>query len=294
WLRRAHEFEPESNELFAAIDALLVKEGRHAERVALYRAALDYRSDKDRLDALHTIAGLERVQLKEPEKAIETNRTPLDVDDADASALDALTELYGELGKDRDLADLYLRRAEASPNGEQAAPYRLSLARLLRSKLSDTTGAIDQLEAIVTEVPWHTEAIKELESLTRDEEHKARVVEILRPLYERSDDWRLLIKLNEERFALAQDNHEKVAVLRETARLWETRGQDELRAFQATRAAFELDPEDSETRAELERLTDVLGAWEELSESYEKGIASTSDDVTKRELLHMLAKVYDG
>src|SRR5262249_52708873 len=47
WYRRAHEFEPESQKLFAAIDALLVKEARHAERVALYRASLDYRADDE-------------------------------------------------------------------------------------------------------------------------------------------------------------------------------------------------------------------------------------------------------
>ncbi|MFT3775594.1 MAG: tetratricopeptide repeat protein [Minicystis sp.] len=293
WYRRAHEFEPESRELFGAIDALLVKEARHAERVALYRAALDYLGDDDRIAALHTIAKLERVELKEPEKAIETYRAALDVRDDDAKALDALTELYRELGRDRELADLYLRRAEAAPNGEEAAPYRLSLARLLRDKLEDVGGAIDQLEAIVTEVPWHQDAIKELEGLTKGGEHKARVVEILRPLYERQDDWKLLIKLNEERFGLAQDVHEKVAILRETARLWEARGEDELKAFEATRAAFELDPEDSDTRAELERLTESLGAFEELCASYEKGVATVSDDVTKRELLGALAKVYD-
>src|SRR5262249_12849060 len=142
-------------ELFASIDALLMKEARHAERVSLYRASLDYRSDQERLDALHTIARLERVELKEPDKAIETYRAALDVSDTDARALDALTELYRELGRYRDLADLYLRRAEAAPDGEQAAPYRLALSRLLQSELSDTVGAIDQLETIVTEVPWH-------------------------------------------------------------------------------------------------------------------------------------------
>lgn len=293
WYRRAHEFEPDSRELFAAIDALLVKEARHAERVDLYRAALDYLSDDERLAALHTIAGLERVELKEPEKAIDTYRAALDVRDDDKKALDALTELYKELGRDRELSDLYLRRAESAPNGEEAAPYRLALARLDREKLSDVGGAIDQLEAIVSEVPWHKEAIAELESLTKDDEHKARVVEILRPLYERQDDWRLLIKLNEERFGLAQDAQEKVAILRETARLWETRGEDELKAFEATRAAFELDPEDGETRAELERLTEALGAFEELCASYEKGVATVIDEPTKRDLLAALAKVYD-
>lgn len=293
WYRRAHEFEPESRELFGAIDALLVREKRHAERIALYRASLDYRHEKERTAALHTIAELERRELQDPASAIETYRAALDVDDSDARALDALTELYREQGRPRDLADLYLRRAEAAPDGEQAAPYRLALAELLRTRLEDTAGAIDQLEAIVGDVPWHTEAIKALEALISDEQHKARVVEILRPLYERSDDWRQLVRLNEERFSLASDPREKVAVLRETAKLWETRGDDSIRAFQATRAAFELDPDDGETRGELERLADDLGAYEELASSFEQGVETASDDITKRELLACLARVYD-
>ncbi|WP_044241675.1 tetratricopeptide repeat protein [Chondromyces apiculatus] len=293
WYRRAHEFSPESRELFLAIDGLLKKERRHGERIELYRASLDHRDGKDRLDALHTIAELERRELGQPAAAIDTYRAALDVDDGDTRSLDALTELYRELDRPRDLADLYLRRAEAAPDGEQAAPFRLSLAEILRTRLDDTSGAIDQLEAIVTEVPWHTEAIKALEALVGDAEHKARVVEILRPLYERSDDWRHLIRLNEERFSLASDPQEKVAVLRETAKLWETRGGDELKAIQALRAAFRIDPDDSETRAELTRIASDLGAWEELAESLEQGTLATSDDLTRRELLTSLAEIYD-
>lgn len=293
WYRRAHEFTPESRELFDAIDKLLLKEKRHEERIALYRASLDHRDGKDRLHALHTIAELERRELGQPAAAIETYRAALDVDDADTRSLDALTELYRELDRPRDLADLYLRRAESAPDGEQAAPYRLALSGILRTRLTDTAGAIDQLEAIVTEVPWHTDAIKALEALVGDEQHKARVVEILRPLYERSDDWRHLIRLNEERFALASDPQDKVAVLRETAKLWETRGGDELKALQALRAAFQIDPDDGETRGELSRLASELGAWEELSQSLEQGVETTSDDVTRRELLTSLANIYD-
>lgn len=294
WYRRAHEFEPESRPLFDAIDKLLVKEQRHGERVALYRAGLDYRSDQERLAALHTIARLERVELGDREKAIETYRAALDVDDRDEKSLDALTELYGELGRHRDLADLYLRRAEAASSGETAAPYRLALARLHRGELADTGQAIDQLEAIVTDVPWHKEAIQELEDLIRDEEHKARVVEILRPLYERADDWRRIVQINEEQLRLATDPVEKVTILRNTAELWETRGNDELRAFASIGEAFALMPEDAETRAELERLAEMLGAWEELAGHYEAGIKATSDDITKRELLVALAKIYDS
>jgi golgin subfamily B member 1 len=293
WYRRAHEFEPESRELFTAIDRLLARERRHEDRVALYRQSLDYHDDAGRLAALHTIAGLERVELRSPEKAIETYRAALDVDPDDARSLDALAEIHRELGQYQELAQLYLRRAEAAPDGEQAAPHRLALSDLYLTKLEDTSAAIDQLEAIVADAPWHDGAIKALEALTKNEQHKARVVEILRPLYERSDDWRLLVRLNEDRFGLARDAQEKVTVLRETARLWETRGGDKERALYATRQAFDLDPNDGETREELERLAAELGAWDELAEGYEHGIEQTDDDLVKRELLLSLARLYD-
>src|SRR5690606_37567400 len=99
-------------------------------------------------------------------------------------------------------------------------------------------------------------AIKELEILREDPDHKERVVEILRPLYEAADDWRHLIKLNEDRYQLARDPGEKVAVLRETSRLWEARGGDLDRARRALGVAFEIDPDDSDVRAELERLSE--------------------------------------
>ena len=184
---------------------------------------------------LHTIADLEERELGRLADAVDTYRAALDVESDDTTSLDRLTELYKKLDRHHDLADLYLRRAESAASPEAAAPFRLALARLSKVTLGEKGTAIDQLEAIVTEVPWHTDAIAELEALSHEAEHKARVVEILRPLYERSDDWTLLVKLNEDRIALAEDPRDKAAILRETARLWETRGSDPKKAFAATR-----------------------------------------------------------
>src|SRR5262249_31080247 len=124
-------------------------------------------------------------------------------------------------------------------------------------------------------------------------DHKSRVVEILAPLYERSDDWRKLVRLNEEKFRLATERHEKVDVLRDTAKLWEERGGDRAHGFRAIQAAFDIDPRDGETRAELERLARALGAWEDLAESYEHGVRASDDALVRRELLSSLAKLYD-
>jgi len=290
--RRALAFEPESKELFAAIDAILLRTARHEERVSLYRDALDHRFEpSERLAALHTMAGLQKSELGRPDDAIETYRSVLDVDDSDIRALDALTELYRERERWDDLAELYLRRAEAAQTPAQGAVHRLALARLY-IKRGGLDRAVDQLEEIVGQVPAHPEAIAELEALRKSDEQRQRVVDILRPIYESLDDWRRQITLNEDRFALA-DAGEKVAVLRETAELWERRGNDLARARRAYEAAFMLDPEDSDARADYERLTEATSEWDKLAETYDSVLRENPSLNSKRELLFTLARVHN-
>jgi golgin subfamily B member 1 len=294
FFRRAHHFEPESRDLFDAIDALLVKDNRAVERVELYRNALEYRFDPpDRVALLHTIADLERRALNEPDRAIETYRSALEVDDADATALNALGELYRGRGRFKDLADLLERRADQDAgNTAVACGYRLALARLQRTELENVEGAIDQYERIVEIAPDNADAIADLDGLLSVPEHKERVVEILRPIYERADDWRHLIALNGQRFELARSRSDKLAVLAETAELWEKRGKDDWHALAALRAAFELDPDDETTRTELERVAGKLEAWDDLAASYEHGI-DAADPLVKRQLLEKMATLHD-
>jgi tetratricopeptide (TPR) repeat protein len=294
FFRRALEFEPESDALFGAVDDLLQRTNRHEERVLLYKAGLDHKYEpQDRLRFLHTIALLERKHLGKPDEAIDTYRQALDIDDNDVRALDALSELYRERERWTDLAELYQRRAETAVSPTVGAGYRLLLAQLLRGQLGDPSRAIDHLDDIVRAVPNHEEAVAELESLKEDDAFRERVVEILRPIYEGADDWRRLIKLNEDRFGLAHDATEKVIVLRETAALWEGRGSDRDRARRALGLAIELDPDDADVRAEYERLAEATGAWDELSESYESALREHPDLASKRDLLATLATVHD-
>ncbi|HEX6272305.1 MAG TPA: hypothetical protein VFZ53_04675 [Polyangiaceae bacterium] len=292
FLRRALAFEPDSRPVFAAIDQILVQQRLHAERVALHRDALEHRFEPtERLALLHTIAGLERRELENPDAAIDTYRNALDVDDRDVVSLDALTELYRERKRWDDLIELIMGRAELADTPARGIGYRLTLARL-HLELRQLDRAIDQLEEIVTQDARNADAIAELEALRQNEEHKERVVAILRPLYETADDWRRLVQLNEDRYALATEG-EKVSVLRETATLWETRGNDKKRARRALGAAVRLDPDDAEVRSEFERLVDETKAWDEIARVYEETLAEKPDLASKRDLYAVLARVHD-
>jgi tetratricopeptide (TPR) repeat protein len=297
--RRAYAFHPEANDgSFEAIDRLLRESGRPADRVKLYRDALEYKSDPEqRLGALHTIALLQEAELSDDAGAVDTYRAALDVDEGDQHALEALSRLYGRGERWRDLADLTRRRAEQSALPEDEATLRMELAKLLVRRLGETQAGIDELQTVVELAPSAgdgpgAEAVATLEELLQQQEHKARVVDILRPIYERADDWRHLVAVNEQRLQLASEVGERVAILRENAGLWEKRGGDRRKAFDAIRQAWILDPEDGDARSELDRLAETTKRWDDLAAAYETAIAKT-DGLTKRELLSALAQLHD-
>ena len=297
--RRAHSFDPEAkNGTFEAIDRLLRVAGRPRDRVQLYREALDcIRDPRERSAALHTIASLEESELRDDSAAIETYRAALDADEGDYHALDGLTRLYARTGRWRDLADLTRRRAEQSALPEDEARFRMDLAKLLIQRLNEPSAALDELQTVVELTPPGAggpaaEAVQLLEQMLHEAEHKARVVDILRPIYERADDWRRLVALNDERIALATDDGERIAVLRESATLWEERGGDLAKAFDAMRQSWTIDPEDGEAREQLERLASATRRWNDLADAYEQAISKT-EGLTKRELLAALAALHD-
>ncbi len=297
--RRAHAFDPEAkNGTFEAIDRLLREAGRPRDRVQLFRDALDYKHEAaERLEALHTIALIEEAELHDDAAAIETYRATLEVDDEDAHGLEALSRLYARTERWRDLADMTRRRAEQTALPEDEARFRMELAKLLLNQLGEPQAGIDELQIVVDLAPPAAagpgrEAVAALETLLQAPEHKARIVDILRPIYERADDWRHLIEVNGERLALATEDGERILILRETAELWEKRGGDRAKAFDAMREAWTLDPEDGDAREQLDRLAGVTQRWDDLGSAYETAIAKT-DGLTKRELLAALAQLHD-
>jgi tetratricopeptide (TPR) repeat protein len=298
--RRAYAFAPEESEggVFEAIDRLLSEAKRHQDRVALYREALEYRDDPGlRMTTLHTIALLEEAELGDDDAAIKTYQQALDLDDADNHSLESLARLYARRERFQDLADLLRRRAEQAALPEDEGRFRYDLGQLLE-KLGEAGSALDEYQNVVELVPpgsgnaAATGAVKALEKMLAVDELKARVVDILRPIYERADDWHHLVAVNGERLGLATDPAEKVAIYRETAQLWEQRGNDVRRAFDATREAFVLDPDDGGLREDLDRLADITKRYDDLADSYEQGLEHASD-LGQRELLAALGKLHD-
>ncbi len=294
YFRQAYDYETEDRSLFDAIDELLTRLGRPAERVELYQGALAVRTDTaERITLMHSIAELQAVALSNKSAAIETYRDLLSQEPEDKTALDTVSRLYYETERFEDLYDLVLSRAEAAPDQRKAADYRLALARLCREQLQDDVRALDQLEEVLEADPRHAEALDELEAYRKQPEHTSRVVDILRPVFLATDSWRHQISLNEDRFRLAPDVAEQISVLCETAGLWERRAGEPVRALHVLAEAVRLAPDDDEVRAEFERVVELTGQWDELASVYGGLLAENTELLRAPEMWARLARCHD-
>jgi tetratricopeptide (TPR) repeat protein len=127
--RRVLVREPQSTELLSRIDDLLRDQGSPAERIALYRAALEGAGPARRRALLHRIGGIERSDLSDPAAAIQTYGQALQDDPDDADAHAALAELYAQTGRWAELTARLEARLERV-DGDAARGVRASLAEL--------------------------------------------------------------------------------------------------------------------------------------------------------------------
>lgn len=301
--RRAFAFEQDNVELFAAIDAILQRTDRPKERVELYRTALEYRLDPDdRVLLLHTLGELLADRLEDKESAIEVYTEALRFDADDSLAMDNLSRLYYDTERYEDLYELVSRRANSAIEDAQMIAFRLALAKLCKNELEDPARALEQLEEVVRVDPKNRDALAELAQLRQSPDLRERVVEVLRPIFELTDDWRATIELNADRLALAELPGDRVLVLRETAALWEHRAKDPAQALRVLAAAVRIDPDDEEVRGELERLGEATGRWSDVAQVYGEvlGVVAPEAGVEVRtpqqpaEVWLRLAQIHDG
>ena len=272
---------------------MLERTGRHEERVELYRAALDHRFEPaERLATLHTIADA----LRETSSAVPTRRSR-----PTAPRSTSTTTTIGRSTRSRS-STASASAGTTWPSSTCGAPsgghrgrggrvtgwrWRGSTAQRARQhRARDRSARGDRPRR----PRHHAEAIARARRRCASEpEHKERVVEILRPALRGARRLAPLIKLNEDRYALARRHRREGR-----ASCARRRGSGKSAAATSSApagagVAFELDPDDAEVRGELERLAEATEAWDELAETYEEALADQPDVASRREILAVLA-----
>ncbi|MFN7701830.1 MAG: hypothetical protein ACK5U8_28315, partial [Deltaproteobacteria bacterium] len=181
-----------------------------------------------------------------------------------AGSRDVLESTAERFGSHAAVVQAYEERLSSLGGAKEHAAERRSLRRRIAAIATDKLGDVDRaagaLRAVLEESPTDAEATASLDALLR----KAGRHSDLRAHFQR-------------RIELAADDAERWLLLTELARLEETELGDAVAAAALYRRAIEIDAEDRESYAALDRLAEQAGRWDEVVTVLERRRALASD-----------------
>jgi tetratricopeptide (TPR) repeat protein len=292
--QRVLRFDPDREEAFKALEALLHRNSAWPELLELYREAADRAlGSMDKKDFLFKMAAAQEEKLDDAGAAIEIYREVLDVDEDDERAITALDRLYYNEERWTDLAELFHRRIEQAVDPGLRDELRCSLGGVYEDRLEDVASAVDCYERVLDNSPDHRDALAALERLVLNPDHRYRIAKVLEPIYEAHDEWMKLVVIYDAELEFIADREERVRLRREIARLHEERGGDLDIAFQALAAAFAEAPDDDEILEGLQLLSEKRESWDELVAALDVAVPEALDPERKVTLLSLMAQCQD-
>jgi golgin subfamily B member 1 len=296
---------PDDREVFARLEALLTRAGRWTLLVEVYEEAVAAEDEvRRRAELLARMAAVLEEKITDRPRAIDAWREVMTqtADDAAlgvawSAAAGELDRLYRAETQWYDLAELIGARIDRIPQGTggdgRRAELRLSLADVLEHQLRDVPGAIDQYEAILAGAVDWDKALPQLERLVVLDDHRERIADLLEPVYRKWDWWQKLVVILDAKLAYVDDPARKVEMLREIATIHDTRGGDLSLAFDALARAWKIEPADVSVFDALTNQAARLGAWDELVDVLESGIAGSFDPDVAAAVHARIAEIHE-
>src|SRR5262249_28573138 len=264
WNQVLNEDERDA-EALGALVSLYEREKRWPALVELLR-----RQAAQAMEPGTKIALLERVgtlfieRLGAPTRASEFYRQILQLQPGHQKAQRTLRELYAQQGDFGELERLYAETGQWEELAEtllafvdraQDTQARLTLlgriASIYIEKLGKPDRAVKSYERILALDPGNLDAARSLV-----------------PIYRQGEKWARLLETYKILLGHAKETAEKLELLREIRQLCEQRLGSKGLAFEWCAKAYEIAPQDAQVGAELERLAEEAGAWEDLSQLY--------------------------
>ncbi|MCB9536432.1 MAG: tetratricopeptide repeat protein [Myxococcales bacterium] len=297
--RRVLDLDPDDRASIEALDQLYMRSQQWPELLAIYRRKLELAEAPEDREALQfQIANLLEEMLGDAHEAIQVYAEVLQGAPENTRALRALDRLYGQEAMWPELADALERQLALTEDADEQIELKVRLAALHHQQLGNLGLAIETYRSVLDAAPDNAAALEALETLIDEPDHRAAIADILEPIYEAKDDWAKLIEVYEIQREFSADDRRKVELLHRIARLHQERGGDAERAFHSYARAFQVDPSDAPTLAQLHTLAEVLGLWTELVDVYQGQVphildATVATDVHKRVARVLLEQLGD-
>jgi len=232
-------------------------------------------------------------ELGDPERAVETYSSIMDLDPEDYDAAQALDRLYQQLGRWYDLLAVLERQTELAPSPAEVVSLRYRIGELWREHLKDLGRAVEAYRAVLATDPAHEPTVRALEALMTGKDEPVLAAAVLEPIYESAGEWDRVIAVYEVMAANSEDAIKTVELLTRIATIEERRLSHQNAAFDVYGRALRVDPNNLDVLAHLERLALETGHWAKLSNLLASEIEKVEEPRRAIDLLLRLARVYE-
>jgi tetratricopeptide (TPR) repeat protein len=260
WRKRLDD-NPHDIEALNALVGLLESSARWGALIdALERRVLAPVPANQKRADLVRIAQVQRHELGNPQRAIDTWRRVQNEHGESRETVDELTELYGETGRWSELAELLERACRRE--SDQVTERWVKLGEAYGQHLGQPERAVLACQAALEIDPQHAGARAALTALLELAETRARAAEALAGSYRHGEEWAELARLTEARLSGTDDPRGQLTILREAAAAHEKIG-DRAGAAEVLARALPLAPHDQvleDHLVELAQATGTVGA----------------------------------
>jgi X-X-X-Leu-X-X-Gly heptad repeat protein len=259
----------------------------------LRQKALATTDTNERLVTLKKLAMVQDSILEAPERAVETYRQILEVNEEDEQAVRALVAIYERQEAWFELIEMLTLQREFAGAVEAVNQIDFRIAKIQLDRLDQAFEALDRLTQIAQRTPSWEPAIEVLTSLLDNEQVREEAFTRLVELHTASARWAALDAVYDKRLMHLEGAIERVDALMAKAAVQETKLSAPRDAFMTYAAALKTLPTEQAARDALERLVEPLHMHELLAATYEDILeAGVDDPVTQRELHTRLGELY--
>ena len=222
------------------------------------------------------LARLYEEELHDIERAEETYRFVLGVDEGDDDALQALDRIYSEHGAHEALAQVLRKRLTATSDEQKLTGLHFRLGQLLENQLGQPEAAVDLYQRLLAE---------------HDSDH-VDAARALQGVYLRLERWPELFGAMEQELHMVMGDSQRGQVLARMARLASDRLLDPERALGLWKRVLDLRGEDPEALNALGDIYSTQGNWRELVDVLEREAAAVHDDQVRIQIYADLARIW--
>ncbi|MFH1130672.1 MAG: tetratricopeptide repeat protein, partial [Pseudomonadota bacterium] len=235
------------------------------ELVGIYEGQVDSVYDVENNRALHLkIARMAEDMLKQVERAEKHYRAALDCGGDALEALVALDRVLEQEQKWDDLLEVLEQEAQvvSDPNVQAGFYFRIGEIRVREKE--DLDGAFAAFKEALERDEAHGGALFGMEKMLGCEGLRGAALDVMEPLFERSDNWSKVIELLEVRRSTIGDPGDRAEVQLRIARIWEEKLNEPQKALDALALAIGGDPENTQIIDRAEKLAKELDRYSQL------------------------------